>query len=131
MKATNSTARLLCPKKALNRTNLTKPNYSGSGRKGKPLKVGIKLLGRESAGKTAKVSAGIAACGTRSLVLGRGRAGLGELAPQPSLAPRIGSLSTGSRHQRRHLRVCFMNNTDALWCPTYCPARSRSGYVWG
>lgn len=51
VKVTNSTARLLCPKKALNRTNLTKSNYSGSGRKGKPLEVGIKFLGRENAGR--------------------------------------------------------------------------------
>lgn len=46
-KVINNTARLLCPKKALNRTNLTKSNYSGSGRKGKPLEVRIKFLGRE------------------------------------------------------------------------------------
>lgn len=51
VKVTNSTARLLCPKKALNRTNLTKSNYSGSGRKGKPLEVGIKFLGREKRGE--------------------------------------------------------------------------------
>lgn len=45
--ATDSTARLLCPKKALNRTNRPQPNYSGSGRKGKPLEVRIKFPGRE------------------------------------------------------------------------------------
>lgn len=81
MKVTNSTARLLCPKKALNRKNLTKSNYSGPGRKGKPLEVGIKFFGRERAGKTAKVSAGIVECGTGSLVLGRGRAGRGGAGP--------------------------------------------------
>ena len=47
MEVINNTARLLCPKKALNRMNLAKSNYSGSGRRGKPLEVRIKFLGRE------------------------------------------------------------------------------------
>lgn len=47
VKVINNTVRLLCPKKALNRMNLTKSNYSGSGRRGKPLEVRIKFLGRE------------------------------------------------------------------------------------
>lgn len=47
-KVINNTARRLCPKKALNRTNLTKSNYSGSGRRGKPLEVRIRFLGRKT-----------------------------------------------------------------------------------
>ena len=47
-KVINNTARHLCPKKALNRTNLTKSNYSGSGRRGKPLEVRIRFLGRKT-----------------------------------------------------------------------------------
>lgn len=48
MKVINNTVRLLCPKKALNRMNLTKSNYSGSGRGGKPLEVRIKFFGRKT-----------------------------------------------------------------------------------
>lgn len=53
-KVINNTARRLCPKKALNRTNLTKSNYSGSGRRGKPLEVRIRFLGSKNRGRTAR-----------------------------------------------------------------------------
>lgn len=133
---TNSTARLLCPKKALNRTNLTKSNYSGSGRRGKPLEVGIKFLGRESVGKTAKVSAGIAVCGTGSLVLGGGTAGRGDwprslhwpLGEVAFLQRQVLTLESASAPAS----VCvFHEQYGALWFPPCCPARSRPGCMRG
>lgn len=54
VKVINTTARLLCPKKALNRKNLIKSNYSSSGRRGKPLELRIKFLGREGEGRLPK-----------------------------------------------------------------------------